>query len=216
MASSDLRERDTDLSKKDRIINAWLAVGLDAKAKHIAEVTDASLAYASRIASQMEANEISEDDVAEIRDEALIEAYGDQLAQFTQQEHDAAAMTTEETDQSAETESANDGVTDQSNAQHAGDEGEQQTHHLPQHSQQPSHHDTDGKTVTYEEPLLADSGGTVATDQLRELDELLAMYEEEAQFERHHLSPQDAATAVGKLFIIQQTRSKLREIVTTQ
>lgn len=53
----------------------------------------------------------------------------------------------------------------------------------------------------------------MSVEQLRELDQLLATYEEEAQFTVQNLPIRHAAEAVGKLFVAQKTRSLLREII---
>lgn len=78
VASSDLEDHEAGLSKKDRIINAWLAAGPEAMA-NIAEITDSSIAYASRIKSQMEEDELGEEEVEEVRDEALVDEYANRL-----------------------------------------------------------------------------------------------------------------------------------------
>ncbi|MEA5388049.1 hypothetical protein VB773_19450 [Haloarculaceae archaeon H-GB2-1] len=71
-----------DLSKRKRLVNAWLAGGPDVKNSVIAEIAAASTGYASRIRNNMKSGEISEAEVQDERDEELVDAYTEQLREL--------------------------------------------------------------------------------------------------------------------------------------
>lgn len=53
-----------DLTKRDRLVNAWLAAGWDANVATVASLTDASESYASQVRQSMEDDEIDADAIA--------------------------------------------------------------------------------------------------------------------------------------------------------
>jgi hypothetical protein len=79
MANTDLAERESDLSKKDRLVNAWAAADDDTSAGVVADVTDSSLSYAARVKSSIEEGDIEEETLDDVRDEALIEEYATRI-----------------------------------------------------------------------------------------------------------------------------------------
>ena len=65
MADSDVDELESELSKKQRLINAWIAVGPEGKTTDVSDLTNSSRGYASdlRRALEGEADEAIEHDV---------------------------------------------------------------------------------------------------------------------------------------------------------
>ncbi len=225
MANSELPDREADLSKKDRLINAWLAAGPDAMAKNIAEITDSSVAYASRIESQMEEGEIGEDDVEAVRDEALVDEYADRLERIAQEEEEGDASGGESPDATGDTGSSGTEAPEEADqrqpsvreARRQHQERQQEAARERETGQHPPQRWPSGQSGQQpqqsREAFPADAEGSVPVERLRELDELLAAFEEEAQFEVQHLPQSQAAEAVGKLFVAGKTRSLLREAV---
>lgn len=269
MSQSDLDDREEDLSKKDRLINAWLAAGPETYAKTVAEIAGASTAYASRIKSQIEEGEITDDDVEDIRDEELVNRYTDRLSEMSdtgEADTDEAATAETETeapaaDADADAESASEPESepgdevDEGAGEAPGDEvaaagttaaedeqaqsqaqapvqdeasGQQQS--APQQGQATSQQrqqppgavgswQTQSRQPQQDQQVQQGLAAAdvdvdaVPVDQLQELDSRLATYEESARFELQHLPPQQTGHAVGKLFIIQQTRSFLHDAI---
>ncbi|WP_226022937.1 hypothetical protein [Halomicrobium salinisoli] len=229
MADSELDDREADLSKKDRLINAWLAAGPDAMAKNVAEVTDSSVAYASRIESQMEDGDIGEDDVGAVRDEALVDEYATRLERLAQRDGDATAGTEGGGQSSGNSDRRRPSTREaqqhhQQRQQEAAQRRETaqqppQQGPLGQPQQQPPQQQPPQQQPPQQLPQRSgegfpdDAAGSVPVERLRELDRVLCAFEEEAQFEVQHLSRSQAAEAVGKLFVAGKARSLLRDAV---
>lgn len=86
MSTFELLPEEEELANKDRLVNAWLAGQEEASPSDIAEVTNATTAYASRIRSEMKEGEITEADVEEVRDDQLVDEYASRLEQLAQGE----------------------------------------------------------------------------------------------------------------------------------
>ncbi|MFB6164596.1 MAG: hypothetical protein ABEJ31_05505, partial [Haloarculaceae archaeon] len=87
MSDRDLDELAEELSKKHRLINAWIAAGPEAKTTDVGEVTGASRGYASGIRRALE----GEGD-EQIDDEELREAYHPELVDRYRSELDEDAL----------------------------------------------------------------------------------------------------------------------------
>ena len=223
MADSQIAPAEEELSKKARLINAWLAVGSAAKATNIAEITGASTAYASRVKSDMDADEISDDAVANARDEALIEAYTTRYQQFTEHTDDAASTNEQAPTDTQPAADASDhhalqgdqqyGERDESTASQEASPPQQPGPHSP--AQNATQHSSQAPQSPSQPPatLSTDGQQTIQAEQLRELDDLLATYEREARFDLRNLPSDQTAAAAGKLFVAQEARSNLRELV---
>lgn len=284
MSDSEVSAREADLSKKDRLVNAWLAAGPDAMAKNIAEITDSSIAYASRIKSEMEDGDIGEEEVDEVRDEALVDEYADRLQRLTQGNSDTGAAGGGEAEAATEPDEPGETQAEQSE-QRQPSALEAQQHHQerqqeaaqresgqqpqepsqrqpqqpqrpqqpqqpqqsqrpqqPQQPQQPQRQSQQPQQRQPERPpqqqprrqparqqpprrpqqppqrreqreFPAEERDSVSVERLRELDQLLATYEEEARFEIQNLPQGRATEAVGKLFVAEKARSLLHEMV---
>ncbi|WP_226010828.1 hypothetical protein [Halomicrobium salinisoli] len=219
MADSELDDREADLSKKDRLINAWLAAGPDAMAKNVAEVTDSSVAYASRIESQMEDGDIGEDDIGAVRDEALVDEYATRLERLAQRDGDATAGTEGGGQSSGNSDRRRPSTREaQQHHQQRQQEAAQRRETAQQPPQQgplrqPQQQPPQQLPQRSGEGFPDDAAGSVPVERLRELDRVLCAFEEEAQFEVQHLSRPQAAEAVGKLFVAGKARSLLRDAV---
>lgn len=68
MANRDVDELESNLSKKQRLINAWIAVGPEGKTTDVSELTDSSRGYASDLRRALEGEEEEEIDIDEIQE----------------------------------------------------------------------------------------------------------------------------------------------------
>lgn len=68
MADRDVDELEADLSKKQRLINAWIAVGPEGKTTDVSDLTDSSRGYASDLRRGLEGDEEEQIEMDEIRD----------------------------------------------------------------------------------------------------------------------------------------------------
>src|SRR6056297_1523433 len=82
MANRDVDELEAELSKKQRLINAWMAVGPEGKTTDVSDLTDSSRGYASDLRRALEGEDEDEIDIDEIRDAyhpELVEKYRNEL-----------------------------------------------------------------------------------------------------------------------------------------
>lgn len=236
MATFEMSPEEEELAKKDRLINAWFAVGEDASPGDIADVTGASPAYASRIRSELTEGEIPEEEVEDIRDDQLVDEYAARLDQLAQDETEETEDETEadmeqpadeEPEPTAEPEHPQEPRQESAHQQAPPRQQPQQAQRPPQQGQQPpqrtpprqqsqpapqSQHSQQVQQ-SQQEGLAGEQGQTIPVEQLVELDEMLAFIQDEAHFELQNLPPQDRGAAAGKLFVAQQARGALHSIV---
>jgi len=77
MGQRDRSDIEADLSKKQRLINAWIAVGPEGKTTDVSELTDASRGYASDIRRAIEGedeDELTTDELQDAYDPDLVAA----------------------------------------------------------------------------------------------------------------------------------------------
>ena len=82
MANRDVDKLEEELSKKQRLINAWMAVGPEGKTTDVSDLTDSSRGYASDLRRALEGEDGDEIDIGEIRDAyhpELVEKYRNEL-----------------------------------------------------------------------------------------------------------------------------------------
>ncbi len=82
MANRDVDKLEEDLSKKQRLINAWMAVGPEGKTTDVSDLTDSSRGYASDLRRALEGENEDEIDIGEIKDAyhpELVEKYRSEL-----------------------------------------------------------------------------------------------------------------------------------------
>jgi hypothetical protein len=78
MGDRDVADIEADLTKKQRLINAWIAIGPNGKTTDVSEVTDSSRGYASDIRRALEGEsdqEITMDEIQEAYHPSLVQAY---------------------------------------------------------------------------------------------------------------------------------------------
>lgn len=80
-----MSESADDTSKKERLINAWLAAGPDGKTTDVSDVTDSSRGYASDIRRALESDDdedgLSIEAIREAHDPSLVASYREQLGE---------------------------------------------------------------------------------------------------------------------------------------
>lgn len=84
MADRDVDDLEEELSKKQRLINAWIAVGSEGKTTDVSDLTDSSRGYASDLRRALEGEDEEEMGMDEIRDAyhpELVEKYRSELGQ---------------------------------------------------------------------------------------------------------------------------------------
>lgn len=214
------------MSKKDRLITAWLAADDDTRAGAVADVADTSLSYAARMGNELDEGELTDEDIEIARDDALVETYSERLADHPSAGGDANETADGPSTETQETTGAASPETGESAASAPG-QPQQPTHvppqqrHPPRLPQQPAGGSQSGgqpapsqsQSRTPPNQLPTNGQESVSVDALQLLDGLLVTYEEEAHFDLQNLPPTATAAAVGKLFIIQQTRSRLRAML---
>jgi len=70
---------EEEITKKTKILNVFLAGGIDTETSDIQELVDCSRAYVSRLRKQIKSGEIKQDDIAEARNPTLTDTYSSYL-----------------------------------------------------------------------------------------------------------------------------------------
>lgn len=197
MSNQGSGEQD-ELSKKERLINAWLAAGPEAQATTVAELTDASTGYASEINTDIEEGELDDEEIEAARDEDLIETYADQLEQSDDAggnqeaggEQPAQQRSQPPRQQPPQQQPPQGQQPPPQQSQQVPPQGQQPPQAPPQQPPQPQQQQPpQGPPQQTQQGLPAGGQQSVPVSQLQELDDLLAIYEEEAQFEAQNLPP---------------------------
>lgn len=84
MADRDADDIEADLSKKQRLVNAWIAIGPDGKTTDVSELTDSSRGYASDIRRGLEGEsdqEVSFETIEDAYHPALVQKYRSELGE---------------------------------------------------------------------------------------------------------------------------------------
>lgn len=82
MANRDVDDLEADLSKKQRLINAWIAVGPEGKTTDVSELTDSSRGYASDLRRALEGEgdeEVALDEIQDAYHPELVAKYRSEL-----------------------------------------------------------------------------------------------------------------------------------------
>jgi len=84
MADRDVDELESELSKKQRLINAWIAVGPEGKTTDVSDLTDSSRGYASDLRRGLEGEaeeDVEHDEIQEAYHPELVEKYRSELGE---------------------------------------------------------------------------------------------------------------------------------------
>ena len=251
MANLDADDGETDLSKHDKLVNAWLAAGRDANVETVASLTDASPSYASQVRQAMEEGDLSEDEVEATTVPALVDRYEERVE---------AAATGAETADGGSAESESENAENGAGASETPQGAPEQRHQRPSQSpdenprpssgrgrqgpyrrgeapvqrqppqpprppqrppanrpppqqEDPASQQRSGRAQTDptrgREPVQGEDGLYVPAGDLAEMDETLAVLEDEARFQVENLPPNQPQyqVALAKLYVARQARS---------
>lgn len=198
MSNLDTGDADRDLTKHDRLVNAWLAVGHDATVDTVASLTGASESYASQVRQAMENGALSDDEVDEATVPGLVERY-------------------RRADASADDESVGGTAGDDRSAPPDRPQGPSRSPSQSAPPRQP--HAGDGypppQPPQDRAPRPAESspknedGLYVPVEVLREIDATLATLENEARYRVENVPSQrpQHQSALAKLYVAQRARA---------
>lgn len=233
------------LSKRERLVNAWLAADGDATVTDVADLAGASRSYASQVRQSLEDEDgLADERVEEMTDEDLIATYERRLGdegEGTAAEQGERKATAPDADGDGASDDAlgNDGAAASSTDGGDGLRGDSEDR--PDPLEPWSRADTDRQIPTPPrrqppgppqptptaapsadgrgQPRLsrdgedADEGLYVPAGVLREIDETLAVIEDEASFEVENVPPQhhQRQVALAKLYVAQRARNLLED-----
>lgn len=196
-----------DYTKKQRIINAWLADS-DADNQTTADVTGASEGYASSIKRKLDQGEIEEEAIEEARDDKLVQQYREEFAEEEVSEEDEAeSLDGTETSASDETTESGGGDTEPIE----DDQSTQQTsEEIPDSLSDDDRFrvdrlaELDDVEETEARELIQSTThtGEVSAAEIERVRDMLAMILREATFEVENAeTTEDKRVAQGKYFV---------------
>lgn len=226
MTDRDVEAIESELSKRDRLVNAWLAAGADANVDTVAQLSGASGSYASRIGRSLADGEITEAAVDEARVPELVEAYERRLETGAVGERaGGSAQSGAGTEESAPSGGpAPRGEPPDGTAPPSGEPGQSPGTGQPPREGPPPETSAGGgqrrppagmgerdRESTGPGVSVPQEDRYVPVEVLAEIDNALSLYEEEARYEVQHSSPQGPQNqvALAKLFVLQKTRALL-------